>query len=58
MLNWPLFFRLGGLRWQKPSANIAHMIVFFFFLYNDGNKFNLMFELCGDMDMLGVNARL
>jgi hypothetical protein len=57
LLNWPLFFRLGGLKWQEPSANIAHMVVSFF-LYSDGNNFNLMFELCGDMDLLGVNARL
>jgi len=30
----------------------------FFSLCNDGNSFSLMFELCGNMNFLEVNARL
>jgi hypothetical protein len=25
--NWPLFSRLGRLRWQKSSENIIHMAI-------------------------------
>jgi hypothetical protein len=30
----------------------------FFFLYNDGDNFSLVFELCSNMNFLEVNARL
>jgi len=30
----------------------------FLFLYNDGDSFSLVLELCGNMNLLGVNARL
>jgi len=34
------------------------MAICFFFLYNDGDNFSLVFELCGNMNFLEVNARL
>jgi len=28
------------------------------YIYNDGNSFSLVFELCGNMNFLEINARL
>jgi hypothetical protein len=57
LICWPLFSRLGRLMWQKIKWKYySHGYLFFFF--NDGDNFSLVLKLCGNTNLLGVNARL
>ncbi len=57
---WVGPYFLVSLDWggKESSKNIALMAIWFFFLYNGGNSFSLVFKLYGNMNLLKVNAWL
>jgi hypothetical protein len=56
LLIWPLSSKLGASSGKYHVEMLLKWLFFFFFFfffcpYHDGNNFNLVFDLCGDIDL-------
>jgi hypothetical protein len=50
---------LGMLSWsgRLQGGHIVDMAMCFYWCYKDGDKFNLVFKLCGDTKLLLIHTR-
>jgi hypothetical protein len=50
--NWAYLIGLVDWSGKIQDNRIVHMAIRFFWMYYDGNYSSLMFDLCGNMDLL------